>query len=227
MKQENNWDKLLNDNKDVILPKSAFISKMLYLIFRPFFKYFFKIEKINRNFLDVNEATILVANHSSFLDAFIINDLIGFKNLQNYFFIARAEYFESKFMKFVANNGNVILIDANKNLRSVLKICAKALSENKKIILFPEGTRTFDGEIGEFKKTFALLAKKLSAKVVPLVLHGAFESWPRKQKFPKFKKVLIEVLDKIEVENLEIEEINEKARLEIINNYNKLSKKYK
>ena len=51
--------------------------------------------------------------------------------------------------------------------------------------MFPEGLRTLTGEIGEFKKGFGILAKETGAKIVPVLIEGAYEVWPRTSKYPK------------------------------------------
>ena len=67
----------------------------------------------------------------------------------------------------MANHGNIILVDANRNLKNTLQAAAKVLKNNKKLIIFPEGARTRDGELHEFKKTFAILAKDLNVPIYP------------------------------------------------------------
>jgi len=53
------------------------------------------------------------------------------------------------------------------------------------VCLYPEGARTFDGKIAEIKPGFSLLVRRSKASIVPLVIDGIFERWPRTQKYPK------------------------------------------
>ena len=53
------------------------------------------------------------------------------------------------------------------------------------VCLYPEGSRTFDGKIDEIKPGFCLLARRSKATIVPMVIDGVFERWPRTQKYPK------------------------------------------
>ena len=57
------------------------------------------------------------------------------------------------------------------------------LKNGKVLLVFPEGTRTIDGHLGEFKKGSAILACELGVPVVPVGLKGAYEMWPRGGKF--------------------------------------------
>ena len=63
---------------------------------------------------------------------------------------------------------------------------AKALLLGNRIAIFPEGTRTKDGEIAEFKQTFAILAKETKTPVVPVCISGAYENIPAGKTLPKF-----------------------------------------
>lgn len=52
-------------------------------------------------------------------------------------------------------------------------------------MIFPEGTRSIDGTLGEFKKTFAILSKELNIPVVPVTINGAFNALPSGKFFPR------------------------------------------
>ena len=78
-----------------------------------------------------------------------------------------------------------------------MKRCLKALKNNEIVAIFPEGTRTSNGEIGEFKKTFAILSKELGVPVVPVSIKGAFEAMPKGTIFPRPKPVKVEFLKPI------------------------------
>ena len=70
----------------------------------------------------------------------------------------------------------------------------EALKKKKNIIIFPEGTRTTDGKLGEFKKTFAILSKELNVPVVPVSIKGAFQAMPKGTMLPRPHKVQVEFL---------------------------------
>ena len=66
-------------------------------------------------------------------------------------------------------------------LSAIKKIIGK-LKDGFGVCLFPEGTRTSDGRIAAFKPGFGLLCRRGGAAVVPVVIDGAFECWPRHKK---------------------------------------------
>ena len=214
-----NLKKIIENDSDVKLPNSAFYAKLLKFIFSPIFKFYFKFKSSGKE--NIKEgAGIIVGNHQSFLDAFMVNNSFTNKELSNNYYIATALHFKSKTMKYLANNGNIILVDVNKNLKNTLQAASKVLKTGKKLIIFPEGARTRDGELQDFKKTFAILAKELNVPIYPFVLKGAYEAFPYNQKFPKKHDLAVEFLERIEPENETVEEIVEETR-------NKIEKVYK
>jgi len=64
-----------------------------------------------------------------------------------------------------------------------MKAVIEKLKNNWGVTLFPEATRTRDGKIAPLRAGFGLLAKRAQAPVVPMVIDGAFEAWPRHQSF--------------------------------------------
>lgn len=214
-----NLKKIIENDSDVKLPNNAFYAKLLKFIFSPIFKFYFKFKASGKE--NIKEgAGIIVGNHQSFLDAFMVNNSFTNKELSNNYYIATALHFKSKTMKYFANNGNIILVDVNKNLKNTLQAASKVLKTGKKLIIFPEGARTRDGELQDFKKTFAILAKELNVPIYPFVLKGAYEAFPYNQKFPKKHDLAVEFLERIEPENKTVEEIVEETR-------NKIEKVYK
>ena len=65
------------------------------------------------------------------------------------------------------------------------------------MVIFPEGMRTRDGELNEFKKSFAILSKELGIPVVPLGIRGASDSLPFGSILPKPKKITVKFFDPI------------------------------
>lgn len=206
IKENENLKKVFENSDGVKLPESAFLSKLLNVILKPIYKLYFDLTVKGKE--NIGEgAGIIAGNHQSFHDAFIVNQSFSNKELENNYYIATALHFKSNFKKSLADNGNIILVDVNKNLKSTLKAASKVLKSGKKLMIFPEGARTRDGELLEFKKTFAILAKELNVPIYPFVIKGAYESWPINQKLPKKSKLSVEFLKKVEPENKTIEEI--------------------
>ena len=214
-----NLKKLIDTDSNIELPKSGFFGKAFKFVLKPLMKFRFKYKTSGKE--NIGEgAGIIVGNHQSFLDAFAVNNAFTNKEMSNNYYIATALHFKSGMMKYLADHGNIILVDVNKNLKNTLQAASKVLKSGKKLIIFPEGARTRDGELQEFKKTFAILAKELNVPIYPFVLKGAFEAWPYTKKFPGKYPVSVEFLERIEPADKTVEEL-------VIETKNKIEKVYK
>jgi long-chain acyl-CoA synthetase len=101
----------------------------------------------------------------------------------------------------LAAKNNVIVMDLS-DLKTSLQKMAEVLKRGNNIIIFPEGTRTQTGEIGDFKKTFAILSRELNVPIVPVAINGAYDALPRGTHFPKpWTKITVNFLKPILPEN--------------------------
>lgn len=211
---EIDWKSILNERIDIELPKSAWIGKLIRIITMPIFSLYFSLKKESQEKIS-NEPAIYVGNHQSFLDALMFNQAIPMKMMADTYYIATVVHFDTPLRRYLADRGNVLIVDINKNLKETLQVSAEVLREGKNLVIFPEGARTRDGELQEFKKTFAILSKELNVPVVPFGIKGAYKAMPYGSKFPSMYPIKIKFFDKICPENLTIEEIVEKSKEEI------------
>ncbi|MDO8303465.1 MAG: lysophospholipid acyltransferase family protein, partial [Sedimentisphaerales bacterium] len=65
---------------------------------------------------------------------------------------------------------------------AAIKMFIEKLKAGNAVVLFPEATRTHDGKIADVKPGFGLLSRRANVPVVPIVIDGAFECWPRTKK---------------------------------------------
>ena len=191
------WGELLREKVSVKLPKSWVTFHWLNLFSSFCLRCFFRLR--GDNIENVPEgACILAPNHQSYMDGLFIMAFLKRKILRDTFFYAKAEHVRHWWQRFMANRHNVIVMDINKDLKLSLQKLADVLKKNKKVIIFPEGTRTTDGHLGDFKQTFAILGRELEVPIVPVAVDGAFKVLPRGRKFPRlFKKVNISFLPAI------------------------------
>lgn len=214
LKENENLKKVFENSENVKLPDSARMTKVFNFFLKPIYKLYFGLSVKGKE--NIKEgAGIIAGNHQSFHDAFIVNQSFNSKELTENYYIATAIHFKSKFKKYLANNGNIILVDVNKNLKTTLQAASKVLKSGKKLMIFPEGARTRTGDISEFKKTFAILAKELNVPIYPFVINGAYDSWPINQKFPKKGKLSVEFLERIEPNNKTVDMIVQETKNKI------------
>ena len=213
---EINWKQIIEEAKPIKDDKNRWITKFLKVFLDVIIKIYFRIQRNGREKLD-SKPKIYVSNHQSFIDPLILGSLLPKSILYNTIFLAIDWYFKKFPLKLLVSNGNVILIDINKNIRKSVEEIVGYLKSGKNVLIFPEGARTKDGKVAEFKKVFAIISKELGIDVQCLGIKGGFEAYSRYMKFPKPKKIKVAVLDIIKPEG-SYEEIAEKAK-EIITKY--------
>ena len=213
---EINWKQIIEEAKPIKDDKNRWITKFLKVFLDVIIKIYFRIQRNGREKLDP-KPKIYVSNHQSFIDPLILGSLLPKSILYNTIFLAIDWYFKKFPLKLLVSNGNVILIDINKNIRKSVEEIVGYLKSGKNVLIFPEGARTKDGKVAEFKKVFAIISKELGIDVQCLGIKGGFEAYSRYMKFPKPKKIKVAVLDTIKPEG-SYEEIAEKAK-EIITKY--------
>jgi 1-acyl-sn-glycerol-3-phosphate acyltransferase len=69
--------------------------------------------------------------------------------------------------------------------KKALEVSINLLAEGRALLLFPEGTRSYDGRLQPLKRGIALVARRSQAPVVPALVHGAYRSWPRTRRLPR------------------------------------------
>ena len=209
------WKQIINETKPIQDDKNRWVTKLLK-VFQPIVDLYFRVKKVDRKKLTDNPQ-IFVSNHQSFIDPLILGSLFPNKIVFNTLFLAIDWYFKKGVMKLLVSNGNVVLIDINKNIRKSVEEIVGYLKSGKSIVIFPEGARTKDGKVAQFKKVFAIIAKELNVDVQCLGIKGAFEAYSRYMKFPKPKKIEVAVLEKFSPEG-SYDEITQKAE-KIIREY--------
>ena len=136
--------------------------------------------------------------------------------MKDTYYYATEEHMRGNLRKAYARNNNIILMERSNLRDSILKL-GEALKQGKNLVIFPEGRRTNTGELGDFKKTFAILSKELQVPVVPVCIRGAYEALPRSKRFPSPHKIVIDYLPPILPDsNLTYEEIANQVK-QVIN----------
>ena len=207
-----NWSKILKEKIHVKLPKSSifgqFSTKATKYFFKVYFRYKIKgIENIPSG------PCIFTSNHQSYLDGFFIASALRRKTFKRTLFYAKEKHLRRRWLKALAKNNNIIVMDYDNDLKLSIQKMAESLRLDKNVVIFPEGTRTKDGSLGTFKDTFAILSKELNLPIVPVVIDGAFNTLPRGSRFPKpFKEIQVEFIEPVFPQNESYEEINNRVR---------------
>lgn len=209
-----NWNKLLTERRTHKLPKNTFLLKILKHLSKPLFKIYFQLEVVGKDKLPKNNF-IIAPNHQSFLDGLLIACALNDNILSKSYFFAKDKYINNLFVKIFARFSNIVSLNINADLKESIQKMGYILQQNKNIIIFPEGTRTRDGNINEFKKSFAILSKELNVPIVPVTISGAYEALSIGSKIPKPKKIKLHFLEPVYPENKTYDEISDEVKSKI------------
>ncbi len=130
---------------------------------------------------------ILAANHASFLDPFLVG--AGLPRAINY--LARENLFKCPGIGWLLRSWNAVPVDREGGGGAGLKAILDRLLAGGGIILFPEGTRSSDGELRPGRPGIGLTVIKSSAQVVPVRVFGTHRAWGRHMKLPRPRPVAV------------------------------------
>ncbi len=202
------WGKIFKEHLDLDLPKSWFTHNTMKNIAKVFLKLYFRLKGEGLENLP-DGPFILAPNHQSFFDGLFVAVFLKNKLMKQTYFYAKEKHVKNSFLKLLAAKNNVIVMDLS-DLKTSLQKMAEVLKRGKNIIIFPEGTRTQTGDIGDFKKTFAILSRELNVPIVPVAISGAYDALPRGTHFPKpWTKINVKFLKPVRPENLTYDSIKE------------------
>ena len=186
-------------------------------------KLYFRIKYVNSKNVPKSGPTLLVANHQSFLDPPAIG--CGYFRMTN--FLARKTLFKFKPFGKLIDSVDAIPLETEGLGFAGIKETLRRLKNNEAVLIFPEGSRSFDGELQPFTAGYVSIAKKSNAVIVPVAIAGAFEAYPRTKAIPSpFKKrVVVEYGEPIrpdEFKDASDEEANERIVAKISEMYERI-----
>ncbi len=156
------------------------------------------IVKGNEN-VPANGSVIIAANHCSYLDP----PLIGLGLPRQVTYLAKEELFSIPLLGWWLRSIGSYPVARGKGDIRVIKTALRLLKEDKTILIFPEGTRSSDGNLQPLEKGLAWLALKAGVSVLPVYTSDTFRLYPRSARFPKpgvvrflVGKPILPVLDK-------------------------------
>ncbi len=183
------WDSLLKAktvDRPLRLPRSAWIHPFLKNLFGILLRLLFRVRVQGRENLPPAGSCILVANHQSYIDGLFVSMFLSNAFLRRTFYYAKRKHVRNALFEWLARNCNVIVVEVGRDVQLSLQMMAQALREGGNLLIFPEGTRSPDGQLGEFKSTFAALAAELDVPVIPVAISGAYRALPRDRRLPRF-----------------------------------------
>jgi 1-acyl-sn-glycerol-3-phosphate acyltransferase len=128
---------------------------------------------------------LVVSNHQSHFDP----PLVGTGCMRRMNYLARETLFNITPLGWLIRTVDAIPIDRDGLGLNGIKESLRRLKRGEMVLIFPEGTRTRDGEVAPFRPGFTVLAARSKAWILPVAIEGAFDAWPRSQKLPRLATI--------------------------------------
>jgi 1-acyl-sn-glycerol-3-phosphate acyltransferase len=149
---------------------------------------FYDYRVINRERLaKVPGGALLACNHASFFDP----PLVGLAFEEEIHFLARKSLMSNRLADAVYRGWNTIPVDQDKPDMSGLKTVIRRLKSGNKVLIFPEGSRTLNGELLPAEPGTGLIVAKAGVPVIPMRLFGTREALPRGAAFPRPSQITL------------------------------------
>src|SRR6202142_3266877 len=158
-----------------------------WLGFRALYRFYFRWRVFNAERVPLTGAVILASNHASFLDPPLVGS--GLHRGINY--LARESLFRFPGMGALLRSWSAVPVDRDGGGARGLKAILDRLLAGGAIILFPEGTRTQDGEFLPARSGIGLTVIKSAAPVVPVRVFGTYAAYGRHLKFPRPHRLMV------------------------------------
>lgn len=155
--------------------------RITILFLRGFFRLFYRFSVYGTTSTFPGKA-ILAPNHASFLDP----PIIGAAWPEEIHFLARATLFRHKVWGTLISCLNAHPVHGTAQDIESFRLICQLLSEGKKVVIFPEGERSANGQLQTIKSGIAMLALRMQCPIIPVYIHGTFEAWPKHSRRPKF-----------------------------------------
>lgn len=160
----------------------------------------------------ITEGPVLVAsNHESFLDPPLIGNLYKTEMV----FLARKSLFKGP-ATWVYPQWNAIPVDQDRPDMASLKTIIRKLKEGNRVLVFPEGARTPDGNLGEAAPGIGLIAAKSGAPIQPVRISGARDALPRGSARIRFARITVKIGKPIFLTEEELKSLSGKEGYEIL-----------
>ena len=147
----------------------------VYHLTRLIAKLFFRFRSIHPERVIQEGPVILAMNHQSYLDP----PLAGIGCRRAIYYLARKTLFDGLFLGWILPKLNVVPVDQEGGDRSALKALIRILRQDHGVLVFPEGSRTLDGNLQPPEPGIGFVIAKTLAPVVPMRIFGAHEALPR------------------------------------------------
>ena len=157
------------------------------------FKALFRFQYRHADRLPLEGGVLICPNHFSHLDPMAVG-CIARRRVN---FLAKKSLFDQRLFGWYLSVLHSIPIDREATGIGGMKETLKRLKKSEPVVMFPEGERSWDGNLLPLMKGFTALVKRVKVPIVPVGIHGTYETWPRGKSIPKPGRIKLVVGESI------------------------------
>lgn len=163
-----------------ILQKTKFLRRTPVWIFiqqltRLLMSVFFDLKTYGIYNVPKDGGVLLVSNHQSYIDPVAMASHLD----RPLSYLAKSELFHNRYFGWLLRNLNAFPVEQGSGDLGAVREAIHRLQEGHLLNIFPEGSRSFDGELAPLEKGVGLIIRRAKVPVVPVAIDGAFDAWPR------------------------------------------------
>ena len=137
----------------------------------------FDLKVYGKHHIPERGGALILSNHQSYLDPIAI--AVHLNRPVSY--MAKSELFESsRFFRWLISSLHAFPVRRGKGDVGAIKQSIARLHDGYVLNIYPEGTRTLDGEIGKIQHGVVLIVRRAEVPIVPAVIDGSFHAWPKR-----------------------------------------------
>jgi len=156
-------------------------------LFRVYFRLYHRGRIYNRERLPDAGGFILAGNHVSFLDP----PFFGLACKREAFYMARDTLFRNPLAGAILRSWNCVPITRDRGDIGAMRAVLRMLGEGKAVLMFPEGTRSPDGNLQEPRAGIGMIVARANVPIIPLRIFGTNRALPRGASVPRPSRVEI------------------------------------
>jgi 1-acyl-sn-glycerol-3-phosphate acyltransferase len=185
-------------------PQRSRMWKSLQSLARILTTVLFDLKVYGRENVPRHGGALLLSNHQSYLDPI----LLGVQLDRPVSYMAKSELFEAgRFLPWLIRNLHAFPVKRGSGDVGAIKEAIARLHQGYILNMYPEGTRSEDGEIRQILPGVALVVRRAGVPIIPVVVDGSFHAWSRKQKMLRGYPVRVMYGPAMNVQGLKSDEV--------------------
>lgn len=160
----------------------------LRILAQPLFCALLGYRAFGRENIPRHGGVLIVSNHQSYMDPLLIGVGLG---RQVHFMARQSLFYKSTLFRWLITSLNAFPLKDEGRDVGAIKEAIRRVRLGHVVLVFPEGTRTRDGSIGDIHPGIEVIAQRAGSPIVPVVIHGAFEAWPRTSKLFRLRPIKV------------------------------------